>query len=117
MSRFARLLRVFPKARFYLLNLATIIDISDERFKPLFEQLIEQGWKVSSKYDGFDAGIEYDYLRLRKGFKTMKCEWDNWSEWSIEGPRLVVEAFAQQSGLLVTYAWRWSVYDESPSDA
>jgi hypothetical protein len=117
MSRFARLLRVFPKSLFRLLNLATINDISGERFKPIFEQLVAQGWALSSKYDGFDAGIDYDCVRLRRGFKSLKCEWDNWAEWSIEGSRKIVEQIASENGLSVTYAWRWSQYDETTSDA
>jgi hypothetical protein len=117
MGLLARSLRLLPKFLFRLRNLATIKDISSERFQSLFEQLAKQGWRPSSRYEGFDAGIDYDRLHLRKGFRTMKCEWDNWSEWSIEGPRQVVEEIAHQSGLPVTYAWRWSEHDESPRNA
>ncbi len=100
--------RYLANLRFRVLNLATIQDVSAEAFEPLFDQLVSSGWKVRSKYAGFDAGIDYDRLLLRKGFGTLKCEWDNWSEWSIEGRRDLIEEIADRSKLRVTYAWRWA---------
>jgi hypothetical protein len=111
MNLFARAIRAFAKLRFRLLNLATIKDIPRDKFELLLNQLRERGWRVYSKYQGFDAGIDYDCLHMRKGFKTLKCEWDNWSEWSVEGGRRVVQEIAELGGLPVTYAWRWSEYD------
>lgn len=104
----ARALRSLANLRFRILNLATIQDIPAETFEPLFEQLVSSGWKVRSKYAGFDAGIDYDRLLLRKGLGTLKCEWDNWSEWSIEGKRHLIEEIASRSNRPVTYAWRWA---------
>jgi len=108
MSSAARALRFLANLRFRILNLATIQEISGEAFEPLFEQLVSSGWKVCSKYTGFDAGIDYDRLLLRKGFGTLKCEWDNWSEWSIEGKRHLIEEIADRSKLPITHAWRWA---------
>lgn len=54
------------------------------------------------RYDGFDAGIDYDCIKLKKGSKTIKCEWDNWTEWSIEGPQNLVEAIATRFQLPIT---------------
>ncbi len=70
--------------------------------------MVSSGWKVRSKYAGFDAGIDYDSVLLRKGSGTLKCEWDNWSEWSIEGKRRFIEEIAERSKLSVTHAWRWA---------
>lgn len=103
-----RALRSQAKLRFRILNLATIQAISGATFEPLFQQLVSSGWKIHSKYAGFDAGIDYDCLRLRKGFGTLKCEWDNWSEWSIEGRRQLIEEIADRSKLPITHAWRWA---------
>jgi len=104
----ARVLRSLANLRFRVLNLATIQNISAEAFGPLLDQLLASGWNVRSKYAGFDAGIDYDHLLLRKRADTLKCEWDNWSEWSIEGKRHVVEEIADRSELPVTYASRWA---------
>ena len=104
----ARALRSLANLRFRILNLATIQGIPAETFDPLCEQLVSSGWKVRSKYAGFDAGIDYDRLILRKRFGTLKCEWDNWSEWSIEGKRYLIEEIASRGNLPVTNAWRWA---------
>ncbi|WP_157598150.1 hypothetical protein [Rhizobacter sp. Root1238] len=104
----ARALRSLANLRFRILNLATIQEVSAETFEPVFKQLVSSGWKVRSRYAGFDAGVDYDCLCLRKGFATLKCEWDNWSEWSIEGKRHLIEEIADRSKLPITYAWRWA---------
>ncbi|MDH4260075.1 MAG: hypothetical protein OEW16_07195 [Gammaproteobacteria bacterium] len=117
MKWLGRFLRAVAKLRFRLLGLATIKDISGERFKTLAAHLKSDGWQFSSKYEGFDAGIDYDCIRVRKGLATLKCEWDNWSEWSVEGPRRVIENIAEKNNMTVTYAWRWSEYDSNPGGA
>ena len=94
-----------------MLNRATIKDIKGEEFKGLVALLVSEGWRAGSRYNGFDAGIDYDCLRLRRGLTSLKCEWDNWSEWSMEGPRKVIESIAARYQLKVSYAWRWSEYD------
>lgn len=100
--------RVLAKLRFRLFGLATIKDIPSDKFEVVVSDLARQGWRSSSRYSGFDAGIDYDSFRLRKGLVALKCEWDNWTEWSVEGPRRIVEAVARDNHLTVTYAWRWS---------
>jgi hypothetical protein len=113
MPWFARILRWLAKLKFRLLHRATIKDIAGARFKGLVAVLARDGWRARAAYTGFDAGIDYDCVRLRRGFTSLKCEWDNWSEWSIEGPRRVIEAIAAENELKVTYAWRWSEYDKT----
>lgn len=117
MNRSARFIRSIAKTRFRFLKRATIKEISGQRFELLFKQLVADGWRLRSKYEGFDAGVDYDCIRLRRGFATLKCEWDNWSEWSIEGKREVVEEIARRTGLPVAIAWRWSDHDDAKSDA
>jgi len=104
----SQIIRSLTKLRFRLFDLATIKDISGEKFEVLLRTLEEDGWLVDSKYDGFDAGIDYDCLCLRRGRTKLKCEWDNWNEWSIEGNRQFIDGIAIRSGLVVTYAWRWT---------
>jgi len=111
-----RALRALAKLRFRLLGLATIKDIPSEKFKSVVADLARQGWRPDSEYSGFDAGVDYDSFRLRRGFAALVCEWDNWTEWSVEGPRRIVETIARANQLKVTYAWRWSEYD-NPSGA
>lgn len=53
-------------------------------------------------------------ITLRLDAVRLKLEWDNWTEGSIEGPRATIEQLAQDLALPVTYAWRWSDYDENP---
>ena len=107
----AKLLRGFSKARFRLLNLATIKDISTEDFNQLIARLAAEGWQKRYEYSGFDAWIDYGCVKLRKGSTTLKLEWDNWTEGSVEGLRSSIETLAKQTGLSITNAWRWSDYD------
>lgn len=107
----ARIARGMAKLRFRMLGLATVKDINGDKFKELVAALRSKGWRVSSRYNGIDAGIDYDCIRMRNGFATLKCEWDNWSEWSIEGPCAVIEEIATENALAVTRAWRWSGHD------
>jgi hypothetical protein len=111
MPPLARFLRTLEKLRFRLLGLATIKDISTERFRALVDQLTRDGWHKIGEYDGFDAWIDYGRIKLKKGTIKLTLEWDNWTEGSIEGPRGVVERIGQESGLPVTHEWRWSEYD------
>jgi hypothetical protein len=113
----ARSRRTLEKLRFRLLGRATIKDIPGSRFQALVSTLIAQGWHQRARYTGFDAGIDYDRLVLRKGVRSLICEWDNWSEWSIEGPRRLIVAIAATQGLNVSDTSRWSDYDPPPDQA
>src|SRR5690242_18310083 len=95
----ARWLRAVAKLRFRALGLATINNIPTEQFDRLAKQLVDQGWRKTSEYDGFDAWIDYGRIRLRKDRVRLTFEWDNWTEGSIEGPRTVVESLAREFGM------------------
>ena len=95
-------LGTLKKIWFRLCRLALINDISDDKFKEIFDQ-INDGWVCVSKYDGFDAGIDFDCLKLRKGFGIVKCEWDNWTEWEVRGQRDLVERIALEFDLKASY--------------
>ena len=104
----ASVMRLVAKARFRLLGLATIPNIPTARFNALVETLISEGWQPTTEYRGIDAWIDYGCVRLEKSGQALKCEWDNWTEGSIEGPRRVLEGIAAANvGLVVSNDWRW----------
>lgn len=114
MNLLARILRGCAKFRFKALGLATIRDIPTQQFNNLLESLIDSGWVKIYVYDGFDTWIDYGEVRLRKNGTILKCEWDNWTEGSVEGPANFIQEIAENNGLSVSDEWRWSEYDEKP---
>ena len=108
-----RALRRLPKARFRLLGLATIKDIPTDQFNEIIKSLAEDGWSLVSEYSGHDAWIDYGRVKLRKGGRRLKFEWDNWTEGSVEGKPEVLDEIASRHGLQVINEWRWSEYDDN----
>lgn len=111
MKLVAKLLRSISKMVFHMRNHATIKDIPTGYFNSIIQRLKSEGWKQTHEYTGFDAWIDYGAVRLRKNGVALFFEWDNWTEGSIEGPRRIIEDFAKQHSLPVSYQWRWSEYD------
>jgi hypothetical protein len=105
-------LRFLAKLRFKLLNLAIITDIPTEEFGTIIKELIDLGWKTTSVYDRFDAWTDYGKVKLKKQGIRLMCEWDNWTEGSIEGPINTIEALGKERNLKVSYDRRWSIYDK-----
>ncbi len=62
----------------------TAINIETKRWREIICKLRSRGWVVTSKYYGFDAGIDEDFWILRKGFKKILFAWNNWSEGEIK---------------------------------
>lgn len=114
MNPLIRLLRSGAKLKFKALGLATITDISTEQFNSLLESLIDSGWRKTYVYDGFDAWIDYGQVKLGKDGAQLNCEWDNWTEGSVEGPASIIRDIASRHGLPVSNEWRWSLYDKKP---
>jgi hypothetical protein len=112
MNGLARSLRAVAKWRFRALGLATIKDLSTERFNRLVRELAAEGWRKTATYEGFDAWIDYGRIRMRRDGIRLKLEWDNWTEGSVEGPRAAIEKIAQEHKLSVTHEWRWAIYDQ-----
>lgn len=67
------------------------------------KMLTKRGWEITSEYseDMFDKGIDLDGFTLKKGKEKLNFEWDNWTEWTIEGGK---EAIAEVSELLTQQA-------------
>ncbi len=62
----------------------TAINIKTETWTRLISELQNRGWWVTAKYYGFDAGIDDDFLILRKGMKKIVLSWTNWLEGEIK---------------------------------
>lgn len=60
------------------------INIKTEEWNEIISGLRRRGWIVTAKYYGFDAGIDDDFLILRKGFKKIMFGWTYWFEGEIE---------------------------------
>ncbi|MBX2915589.1 MAG: hypothetical protein KF856_10010 [Cyclobacteriaceae bacterium] len=58
-------------------------DIKTELWNTIIADLQKTGWAITSKYNGFDAGIDYDALTLAKDDWKIEFVWDNWSEGEI----------------------------------
>lgn len=70
-------------------NLNTIlkkvaVHIKTDVWNEIISALKKRGWLVTSKYYGFDAGVDHDFLVLRKGMKKITFGWSNWFEGEIK---------------------------------
>ena len=111
MNTLARALRNLAKWHFKAKGYASILNISEEDFQRVVRHLNSQNWNLTGRYRGYDAGVDYDCLRFRKRWTRLKCEWDNWDEWSIQGPAKVVSEIASAVGLEAKAEWRWAKWD------
>lgn len=62
----------------------TATDIKTADWNRIISGLQLEGWMVVSKYDEFDAGIDFDFLILRKNDEEIIFGWDNWVEGEIQ---------------------------------
>ena len=74
---------------------------------------MNEGWRKTREYEGFDAWIDYGRIRLKKRGVKLTLEWDNWTEGSLEGPHPVIEELGRRFELPVTHEWRWAEYDNA----
>jgi len=58
----------------------TATDIETELWNRLIAQHINDGWKLTYKYDNFDAGIDFDFIILENKGEEILFGWDNWFE-------------------------------------
>lgn len=103
-----RTLSRLAKWRFNIMGRASILDITEHDFERVMHHLKTEGWRLTSRYRGFDAGIDYDRLRFKKRGVRLLCEWDNWHEWSVEGPARTIQDIASAVGLTAKAEWRWT---------
>ena len=62
----------------------TAIDIKTELWNQIIDLLTNQGWRVGYKYNGFDAGIDFDFVILTRQGEEILFGWDNWFEGEIQ---------------------------------
>lgn len=82
----------------------TLEMIDTELGNRILEHLKAEGWRQVSQYSplAFDKGIDFDSYRLRRGRNELRLQWDNWTEWEIEGCRETVEEIARRFELQAT---------------
>ena len=71
-------------------------DIKTEDWNRIIQGLLEEGWKMKNKYRGFDAGIDYDFLVLKKGESNIEFAWGNWFEGEIKCDEEVMEMLQEK---------------------
>ena len=59
-------------------------EIKTEEWNRVIKGLIDEGWEIKMKYDEFDAGIDFDFLILKKDKNKIEFGWDNWVEGEIK---------------------------------
>lgn len=60
-------------------------------FNRIVKELQLQGWRNTKEYDSTDAWIDYGMVVLEKGNISLRFEWDNWMEGTVDGPDEVVQ--------------------------
>ena len=79
------------------------IDIKTEDWNNIINVLICEGWEMKSKYDSFDAGIDFDFLILTKGVKKITFAWDNWNEGEIKCSDRLFEELSNKFSINFTF--------------
>ena len=70
-----------------------IENVETETWHRVIEDLESQGFEVVYRYDGFDAGIDYNQFDLKNSAgELVVFEWDNWTEGEIKGAPERLEA-------------------------
>jgi len=77
----------------------TVTDIKTDVFNRIVKELRSEGWKKVEEYDNVDAWIDYGMVRLKKDDVTLKFEWTNWDEGSVDGPDELVDALKAKYAL------------------
>ena len=74
----------YPDSYRDVLRMVVATNIKTDLWNRVIELLINGGWTVTYKYDGFDAGIDSDFVILEKGNEEILFGWDNWFEGEIK---------------------------------
>lgn len=75
------------------------IGIKTENWNQCIEELLNSGWEKSYKYDQFDAGIDFDFIRLEKGNEKILLGWDNWFEGEIKAEQKHLDFLTKKTGI------------------
>ena len=60
------------------------INIKTDDWNKIINGLVKDGWRITSKYEGYDRGIDFDFLILRNGSDKVFFGWENWLEGEIK---------------------------------
>lgn len=53
-------------------------------WRKILHACIAQGWRIAHEYDGFDKGIDHDFIFLKLDDEEMYFGWSNWFEGEIK---------------------------------
>lgn len=81
----------------------TAVNIETEKWLEIISELRKEGWIVTAKYYGFDAGIDDDFVVLRKGFKKIMFGWTNWFGGEIKCSNALFEDMENKFGVKFKY--------------
>lgn len=73
--------------------------IKTESWNQCIDELLNSGWKKTYKYDHFDAGIDFDFIRLEKDNEKILLGWDNWFEGEIKAEQKHLDFLIQRTGI------------------
>jgi hypothetical protein len=79
------------------------INIKTEDWNRIIFGLKNQGWKLKSKYNGFDSGIDFDFLILKKEHNQITFGWDNWFEGEIKCSNEMFNVLSQKFHVIFEY--------------
>ena len=78
-------------------------DIKTKDWDRIIDTLIKDGWKVQSKYQGVDAGIDNDFLILSKKTEQISLGWTNYFEGEIKCPDWLLDYLGKKLGIVFEY--------------
>jgi len=76
----------------------TLVQIPTQTWNALLDRLKKHNWKVKYRYDGFDAGIDFDLIILRKKSDILFMGWTNWFEGEVQAEAACLKEVEQIIG-------------------
>lgn len=78
-----------------------IENVKTENWNRIIGDLKAEGFEETFRYEGMDAGIDYNRYELKHGAdgEVIVFEWDNWSEGEIVAAPSRLEALREKYGL------------------
>lgn len=72
-----------------------IENIPTSVYERIIVDLCADGWEQKAAYGGFDAGIDYDCVTLKKRGRTLKFQWERYFEGRVTGPEALLAELRQ----------------------
>lgn len=77
--------------------------IPTEDWNRILSGLRADGWRIVSRYDEFDAGIDFDFVILKKDREKIILGWDNWVEGEIKCSEARMAALCAKFGIRFSF--------------